>query len=186
MKWSARIDKAIEIAARLHGGQMRRNGITPYIVHPLTVAWMVSEYTDEEDTIIAALFHDIVEDTTGYGLKDVERDFGERVAYMVEVMSMDPEIKANHEWLESKKQHALKFANEDKEILLVLMMNHLHNLVTMYEELKEYGTDFWKKFHGSKSDKKIWEEINWNIFADNKLPEKPLNKLKYLIEEVYA
>lgn len=186
MKWSSRIDKAIEVAARMHGNQFRRNGITPYIVHPITVAWMVSEYTDNENTIIAALFHDLIEDVEGYELSDMEKDFGSEVAKMVAMMSNNIDVEPGEKWIDKKKNYLNKLEKADNQVLLVLLMNHLHNLVTMREELKEYGGKFWDKFHGSRGEKYQWVHSCWELFVSKKLPEKPVNKMEFLIDEIYG
>lgn len=186
MKWSSRIDKAIETAARMHGNQFRRNGITPYIVHPITVAWMVSEYTDNENTIIAALFHDLIEDVEDYDLEDMENDFGSEVARMVAMMSNNIDVEPGTKWLEKKKHYLKKLENADKEVLLILLMNHLHNLVTMKEELREFGGKFWDKFHSTRGEKYQWVHSCWELFVKNGLPEKPVNKMEFLIDEIYG
>jgi (p)ppGpp synthase/HD superfamily hydrolase len=54
------------MACRLHLNQVRKadEGL-PYISHPFSVAWILSSYTDDEDTIKAGLLHDILEDVPG-------------------------------------------------------------------------------------------------------------------------
>ena len=187
MKWSARIDRAIEIAAKQHGEQKRRNGVTPYIVHPFTVAWMVSEYTDNEETIIAALLHDVVEDTDGYGLKEISKEFGAGVAVMVGKMSKNVNVpnKAELPWMEVKKKHLEKLKKADREILLVRIMDHIHNAATMIEELKKEGKTFWERFNGTKEEKHQWELMNYEMFAERQLPEKLCHKFRKLIAEIY-
>lgn len=187
MKWSPKIDLAIEIAAKQHQGQMRRNGRTPYIVHPFTVAWMVSEYTESEDTIIAALLHDVVEDTKGYGLAEIERDFGAEVAKMVGFLSENINIPNgdNLPWIERKKVQLERLRGADGETLLIKIMDHIHNTTTLAEELGREGEDFWKNFHGTKEEKYQWEMMNYDLFVERKLPEKLCKKFRKLISEIY-
>ncbi len=61
-----RLREAINMACRLHPNQVRKadEGL-PYISRPFSVAWILSSYTDDEDTIIAGLLHDILEDVPG-------------------------------------------------------------------------------------------------------------------------
>lgn len=187
MKWSPLIDRAIEIAAKQHGEQKRRNGVTPYIVHPFTVAWMVSEYTDNENTIIAALLHDVVEDTDGYGLKEISKDFGAEVAMVVGKMSKNVNVpnKEGLTWWQVKEKHYQKLRGVDEEILLIRIMDHIHNAATMVEELKKEGESFWKKFHGTKEEKYQWELMNYELFVNRQLPEKLCSKFRKLIGEIY-
>ena len=62
MKYSDRINQALIVAAKAHSGQTRKGTNIPYITHPVAVALLASDYTDDEDVIIGALFHDILED----------------------------------------------------------------------------------------------------------------------------
>ncbi|MBU1702833.1 HD domain-containing protein, partial [Patescibacteria group bacterium] len=77
-----RIKSAYKFAERAHDGQLRKSG-EPYITHPLCIANALTEYKADEDTIIAALLHDVPEDT-GYDLKTIEKKFGGNVAFLVD------------------------------------------------------------------------------------------------------
>ena len=59
---SPRIQQAIDIATKAHEGQLRKTG-EPYIIHPLAVMKILEEWNMDEDTIIAGILHDTVEDT---------------------------------------------------------------------------------------------------------------------------
>lgn len=76
--------KACEVAARAHREQKRKDGVTPYINHPLQVAHLLHEVAGVTDAEIlaAAILHDVVEDTT-MTEEDVRREFGARVAGLV-------------------------------------------------------------------------------------------------------
>lgn len=76
-------DRAFEFAARAHAGQVRKYSKEPYIVHPVAVAHIVAGITNDEVMIAAALLHDVVEDTP-VTLVEIEANFGERVARLVE------------------------------------------------------------------------------------------------------
>lgn len=77
-----RLLTAVEFAERAHRGQMRKYTGEPYIVHPLEVAQLVSTVVADEDTIIAALLHDVVEDTV-VTLEQIRLAFGDAVAKLV-------------------------------------------------------------------------------------------------------
>ena len=78
-----RIEKAIEIAIRIHERQKRKgDGVTPYVVHPISVAILLSRYTDDEDLLIAAFLHDALEDTS-YSTLQLKKDFGSKVIKIV-------------------------------------------------------------------------------------------------------
>ena len=73
-KDSGRIKHAVEVAKEAHEGQFRKTG-EPYIVHPLAVKKILEEWGMDEDTIIAGILHDTVEDTD-LTLDDIKREFG--------------------------------------------------------------------------------------------------------------
>ena len=81
-KDSERVAKAVEIAKKAHDGQFRKTG-EPYIVHPLAVKKILEEWGMDEDTIIAGVLHDTVEDTN-LTLDDIRKEFGEPVAFLVD------------------------------------------------------------------------------------------------------
>ncbi|MEE0553625.1 MAG: HD domain-containing protein, partial [Clostridia bacterium] len=56
------IIKAFEIANRLHNGQMRKSG-EPYIIHPIAVSKILASFGMDNETVVAGLLHDVVEDT---------------------------------------------------------------------------------------------------------------------------
>src|SRR5437868_11450116 len=77
-----RIEHAYDLASRAHRGVVRRSG-EPYIQHPLEVALLLADMRIDADGIIAALLHDVVEDTT-YSLEDLREQFGAAVASIVD------------------------------------------------------------------------------------------------------
>src|SRR5205823_9077062 len=76
------IDAAYVLAMKAHGAQSRENG-DPYITHPLAVADILAGYRLDTATIVTALLHDVIEDTT-VTLADIKARFGPRVATLVD------------------------------------------------------------------------------------------------------
>ena len=77
-----KLEEAIIYATLLHQGKARKIKNTPYILHPLEVAEIISTMTDDIDIITAGVLHDVVEDTDGT-LPEIRNRFGERVAELV-------------------------------------------------------------------------------------------------------
>ena len=77
-----KLEEAIIYATVMHQGKVRKLVNTPFILHPLEVAQILSMMTSDEDIITAGILHDIVEDTDGT-LTEIEKRFGERVAFLV-------------------------------------------------------------------------------------------------------
>ncbi|MBQ2698155.1 MAG: bifunctional (p)ppGpp synthetase/guanosine-3',5'-bis(diphosphate) 3'-pyrophosphohydrolase, partial [Clostridia bacterium] len=76
------IDRAFRLARAAHKGQIRRSG-EPYLIHPVEVAVILVDLGMDTDCIVAALLHDVVEDTTITG-KEVSQLFGSEVAALVD------------------------------------------------------------------------------------------------------
>ena len=76
------IAHAYDVAEKMHRGQLRKSG-EPYLIHPMAVAEMLADLGMDEETIIAGLLHDVVEDTP-VTHEDIVNEFGEEIAEMVE------------------------------------------------------------------------------------------------------
>src|ERR671937_1351132 len=76
------VTRAFRFAAKAHEGQQRRSG-EPFILHPVGVAKICAELRLDEQTLAAALLHDVVEDTES-DINDVRGEFGDEIARLVE------------------------------------------------------------------------------------------------------
>jgi len=165
MKLTPRIQQAINLASRLHLGQVRKGDVDlPYISHPFSVAWILSNYTDDEDVIISGLLHDILEDVKGYYYEDLKRDFGAKVAGIVKGVSedKDPNIESDDKatWEDRKTKYLAGLDNDSDESLMVCAADKIHNLQSMINAYQEKGEALWDSFNSPK-EKKLWlyEEI---------------------------
>lgn len=126
----ARVRSAFEFANGAHAGQQRKSGI-PYITHPVAVARIVLvELSLDASSIIAALLHDVVEDTE-YTLDDIEQNFGPEVRLLVDVLTK----KEASEYKVSKQidnfRQMLDSINYDIRALLIKLSDRLHNMRTL-------------------------------------------------------
>lgn len=160
MKLTQKIQQAINLASRLHLGQVRKgdSGL-PYISHPFSVAWILSNYTEDEDIIVAGILHDVLEDVKGYYYDDMVRDFGERVAQIVKGVSedKDPNIESDEKatWEERKSKYLANLKNDSDEALMVCAADKIHNLQSMISAYQEKGDALWDNFNSPK-EKKLW------------------------------
>src|SRR4051794_35463729 len=76
------IRQAFEFSAESHNGDKRKSG-EPYVIHPLEVAQILAEMSLDQETIAAALLHDVVEDC-GITREEIEEEFGQRVGRLVD------------------------------------------------------------------------------------------------------
>jgi (p)ppGpp synthase/HD superfamily hydrolase len=165
MKLTPRIQKAINSASRLHAGQVRKGDVNlPYISHPFAVAWILSNYTDDEDIIIAGLLHDVLEDVEDYYYADLIKDFGPKVAEIVKGISEDknPNVERDDKatWEDRKTRYLAGLENDSDETLMVFAADKIHNLESMISAYQEKGEALWDDFNSPK-EKKLWlyEEI---------------------------
>ena len=130
--------KAFEFANEAHKGVRRRSG-EPYILHPIAVAKIVvQEIGLGYKSIVAALLHDVVEDTE-YTTEDVERLFGSKIASLVDGLTkiksamdnkMDGDFSEKSIQAENFKRILLTL-NDDVRVILIKLADRLHNLRTI-------------------------------------------------------
>src|SRR6202795_895226 len=114
-----RLQRAFQYAAEKHAGQTRKQTAVPYLSHLMAVASLVLEAGGDEDLVIAALLHDVVEDCGGMPrLREICKQFGPRVAKIVEGCP-DSFGEPKPEWVERKKDYLREVKHADRETRLV-------------------------------------------------------------------
>lgn len=133
---SPRVKKAVEFATKAHEGQFRKTG-EPYIIHPLAVKKILEEWGMDEDTVIAGVLHDTVEDTD-VTLEDIRREFGETVAFLVDgVTKVSKARKGMREidtYLPKTRDNFLRLMvalGDDIRVLIIKLADRLHNVRTL-------------------------------------------------------
>ncbi len=127
-----RVYRAYSFAENAHRGQLRKEG-SPYIVHPVSAAHILTDLRVDEDTIIAALLHDVPEDTK-YTLEDIEKNFGKKIAFLVEGITKLSKVHYRHN-MEERQIESLKkmfiHSSQDIRIILIKLADRLHNMKTI-------------------------------------------------------
>jgi len=144
-----RIIKAAQFAREAHQGQTRKWGHShiPYIVHPMRVAGLVAVHPDaEEDMVIAAWLHDVVEDTPVTGLEVRER-FGPEVAKLVEWMTNISKGYPSLRRAKRKKMDREHLVRAPWAVKLVKLCDRIDNLQEMHDD-PEKPDDFVKLYCG--------------------------------------
>ena len=123
--------KAFELADKAHEGQLRASG-EPYIMHPLAVAEILAHLQIDHITLIAALIHDVVEDTE-YTKEDIEKLFGAEVAFLVDGVTklnqFQYETKEDRQ-MENYRKMILAMA-KDVRVVVIKLGDRLHNMRTL-------------------------------------------------------
>ena len=124
--------RAYEIAREAHKDQRRRSG-EPYIIHPLCVAIILAELELDKESIIAAIRHDVVEDTS-MTLEDLEKEFGSEVALLVDGVTKLTQISWQADKVEIQAEnlrHMFLAMAKDIRVILIKLADRLHNMRTL-------------------------------------------------------
>ena len=132
-----RVRDAYEYAVKLHEGQKRRDG-SPYVTHCVATAEIIAEQGLDEDSIVAALLHDVIEDTPAT-YDDVKRQFGATVADIVEGVTKLTRVQyTSHEEEQAENLRKMLIAMaKDIRVILIKIADRLHNMRTMDYQSKE-------------------------------------------------
>lgn len=123
------IERAYATAEFYHRGQYRKANNEPYITHPVAVATILAEMGMTTPTLVAALLHDTVEDTT-YTLEQMTADFGEPIAALVDGVTKLDQVKYGSAAKSETLRKMIVAMSRDIRVLLVKLGDRLHNART--------------------------------------------------------
>lgn len=126
-----KLTMAYELACKAHEGQLRNSG-EPYIIHPLNVAYILAELEMDITSIIAAVLHDVVEDTS-CTIEEVKQKFGSDVALLVDgVTKLEkiPLTSKKEQQVENLRKMFLSMA-KDIRVIMIKLADRLHNMRTL-------------------------------------------------------
>jgi len=127
----ARVQGAFIFGSRAHAGQMRKSG-EPYISHPIAVTHILADLRMDEATLIAAILHDVIEDTET-ARDEIVAHFGEEVARLVDGVSKLTQIrfKSKAEAQAANFRKMMMAMVEDVRVILIKLADRLHNMRTL-------------------------------------------------------
>lgn len=135
------INRAYSIAEEMHNGQLRKSG-EPYIIHPVEVARILAELGMDDETLVAGLLHDVIEDTP-YTKEQLRAEFGDEVLLLVDgVTKLGSIVFENKEEKQAENLRKMFLAmSKDIRVLIIKLADRLHNLRTINymteEKIKE-------------------------------------------------
>ena len=149
------IARALAKAAEAHAGQIRNgSGGLPYIEHPRMAAATLAVRDYGEETLAAALLHDVVEDSDTT-VEDLRAEFGDQIADLVAALSDDQSIES---YRERKDEHRGRVADVDGDALAIYAADKLANMTTLHAAIEAEGmrvADEYKVPIGLKLE--VWE-----------------------------
>lgn len=156
---SKRFSSALVWCVDEYKDDLRKSSKMPGIHHPLGVCDLVIGAGGDEDTAIAALFHDFAEDKGGEViLAKIRKEFGERVERIVRDCSdtISSTYSTKECWIDRKVAHLLHIADLEEDSRLVLTADTLHNARDHVRGLRTVGEKWWLNFRA-------------NVFTDREL-----------------
>ncbi len=128
------IDKAFNLANEYHGEQKRKSG-EPYIIHPIAVCDILVDLGMDYQSLVAALLHDVVEDTP-YTIEQLTADFGEEVALLVDGVTKLGRVQLNSSENKEEQQaenirKMLLAMSKDIRVIIVKLADRVHNMRTL-------------------------------------------------------
>lgn len=136
------IRKAAEFAKKAHEGTFRKGSKIPYIYHPMEVALIVAQITDDPEVIAAAYLHDVLEDTDVTG-EELREEFGDRVLYLVQQETEDK----SRTWRERKEATILHLEHAEPEVRILTLGDKLSNMRSTARDYMMEGDEIWQRFN---------------------------------------
>lgn len=175
MHLTPKLDIAIRISANAHRNQSRKGSKVPYIVHPFAVMFIASQYTQDENTLIACLFHDIIEDVPDqYSAEQMTADFGDEVTDIVLGVTKKPGLGDWKETCQSYLQNLEQ--NAPQKSAVVAVADKIHNIMSIIEDYQQQGDKIWEIFAADKYSQLWWFKSTQEV-ATRIIPGNPILKL---------
>lgn len=186
---TATFASAVAYISRVHAEQVRKGTRVPYVSHLLAVSASALEAGADETVAIAALLHDTVEDQGGLPrLEEIRRDFGARVAEIVEACSdslaEDPTQK--EDYATRKTRYVEHLASADDDVLLVSVADKLHNARSIVTDIGLFGLSTLDRFKGSREDLDWYYSSILAIAEERRVPGVLLEPFRHTVAELVA
>ncbi len=175
------IEKAYQLANRLHEGQLRKSG-EPYIIHPLCVAIILAELELDKETIVAGILHDVVEDTA-CSVEEITKEFNQEIALLVDGVTKLTQLNYESDKVELQAENLRKMflaMAKDIRVIMIKLADRLHNMRTMQYQKPE------KQQEKSRETMDIYAPLAQRLGISKIKIELDDLSLNYLEPEVYT
>ena len=151
------LDRAIIFAVKAHSGTERRGKGFPYIVHPMEAVEIVSTITPDQELLVAAALHDVVEDTD-ITVEQIKDEFGLRIAALVAAESdqVASNVPAEDTWHARKLAALQRLRDAPLDVKIVTMGDKLSNMRAIARDYAVKGDALWSLFHSSDPQDHAW------------------------------
>jgi (p)ppGpp synthase/HD superfamily hydrolase len=178
--------RALKYASKHHGGQTRKGSDVPYVAHLLTTSALVLEDGGSDREAIAALLHDVVEDTD-VSQRAVRKRFGRKVARIVaactEVDGDGAHTAKN--WMRRRRQvlARLRDTGTSTSVVRVKAADSLANVRSLTADLRRHGPEVWARFHAGAVDQ-LWYYRSVAVIVSTRLPGYLADELRVAVHEL--
>lgn len=179
------IDGAIELAAKAHKKQKRKGTRQAYIIHPFAVGVLLAKAGCSEEIVAAGILHDVVEDAR-VQLDRIRRDFGERVASIVEQCT-EPDKRRS--WEKRKRQALDTVKGAGLDVKFVTCADKLHNIRTLARDYSLLGERLWRRFRRGREDQRWYYDSMVEALQIKEGPpsyQKLYKEFKRKVREVFG
>ena len=178
------VKRSIEFASLAHNGQLRKGTDIPYIAHPCNVGVILAKAGCDDELVAAGVLHDTVEDVENITIDDIRRNFGDRVATIVEGCS-EPDKEAP--WKERKEHtiHYMKTAPLD--VKFVSCADKLDNITSIARDYSTHGDDLWTRFNRGKEEQSWYYRSLVQCFDSGEFRDTALSRaFRVQVEDIFG
>lgn len=177
------VEEAIFFMVKANKGLKMRSENIDKSFHAMVVYNMIRDITSTEDVLVAALLHDIINDTE-YGYEEIEEKFGTLVADIVSELSEDKSIA---KWLERKKEFVRRMKNtDDLNVINIMVADKLQILLSYYKSFIKLGDKVWKNTGGNKDENRWYYREIYNLAVKKGAHNKLLTRYKEILKVYFG
>jgi (p)ppGpp synthase/HD superfamily hydrolase len=191
---SDKVANAVGFAASSHGRQTRKATSIPYLQHLLGVASIAMEHGADETVTIAALLHDVIEDTD-VTEADLKEHFGPEVAEIVRWCSAEAKTAGDDpagSWQARKRAYICHLAEAPPAAVLVSLADKIHNARSVAADYRRAGRrdEYWDRFNAGKQDQLWYFEMLIDMYeeraaeADARITDAMVEELRRAVAEI--
>jgi (p)ppGpp synthase/HD superfamily hydrolase len=155
--------EAFEYANRAHRKQHRKVNGTPYISHPMAVAFTLEKMGCCADLVIAGVLHDVLEDTDTTEA-DLAKRFGDKVLRLVKSVTENKRLTS---WDDRKQDYISRISAAATDARILSMADKIHNLYSLHSDISEFGDDIWLNFNAPKHRQKWYYATLLQVFKQD-------------------
>ena len=174
------VERAEHFARAVHAGQMRKDGRTPFIAHPLAVGAMLQSHGYSDECVAAGLLHDTIEDTVTEAA-DLDIAVGATVRRLVEEAS-EPDKSLN--WDQRKRHTIAALPGRSIDAKRVIAADKIHNVESIGAELRRDGERIWSRYRAPRDAQAWYYRTIAELLGD--LDEPIFAALRLRVSEVFG